>query len=50
MEEPVLERTSKDYLEFKINDLELSINKLQNNLNFKKKLLKLYNNKAKKIK
>lgn len=36
------EKTGVTYLNWKIEDLELSIAKLKNNLQFKKKLLKEY--------
>jgi hypothetical protein len=38
----VSDKTGKDYLEWKIIDLELSIEKLENNLKFKKKLIRAY--------
>jgi hypothetical protein len=38
----VSEKTGLDYLTWKVQDLQLSIAKLENNLKFKKKLLKEY--------
>lgn len=44
-DQKISEKTGIDYLNWKINDLELSILKLENNLKFKKKLLKEYKQK-----
>ncbi|MDD3178689.1 MAG: hypothetical protein PHR26_04185 [Candidatus ainarchaeum sp.] len=44
-DQKVSEKTGIDYLNWKINDLQLSILKLENNLKFKKKLLKEYKQK-----